>query len=183
MTKCQHRWEMTNIRFGFIVFEKCFHCNGLRTYFSEEDNPILGDRYREGDCQWTRVENAQSFMFDLKCKECNRVEKFDDLMGLMHCTGCLPDCELDILQKKYEAEKTWIVIAFGFLPAAHKKPISARKLDILTDYFNQRRDTSRSKIKVLSFNLIKDLSLCRGDFIFDVGMLSREPQEDRKPIF
>ena len=183
MSNCQHIWDMINIQFGFIVFEKCFHCNGLRTYFSVEDNPILGDRYREGDCHWTRMENAQSFRFDLQCTKCTHMEKFDDLMGLLHCTGCLPDCELDILRKKYETERTWTIVAFGFLPEAETTPIPEYKLDILTDYFNQRRDTLRSKIKVLSFNLIKDLPRCRGDFIYDVGMLSQEPLKDRKSVF
>jgi hypothetical protein len=104
-------------------------------------------------------------------------------MGLLHCSGCLPACEVEILQKKYEAERTWILVAFGFLPQAKTKPIPPYKLDILTDYFNQRRDTSRSRIKIVPFNLIKDLSLCKGDFIHDVEMLSLEPPGVRKPLF
>ena len=183
MSECQHQWEMTNIQFGFVVFEKCFHCNGLRTYFSLEDVPVLGDKYREGDCYWSRVENAQSFRFDLKCTRCNQSEKFDDLMGLLHCTGCLPDCEVEILRKKFEAERTWILVAFGFLPTAQTKPIPSYKLDMLTDYFNQRRDTSRSRIKIVPFNLIEDLSRCKGDFMHDVEMLSLEPPKGRKAIF
>jgi hypothetical protein len=183
MTKPQHEWEMINIRFGFIVFEKCYQTNELRTYFSTEDHPLLGDRYREGEKHWTRMENAQSFQFDLHCKNTEKVEKFNDLMGLMYCTGCLPECEIDKLRRKYENEKTMLVIAFGFFPKAIENPIPQNKLDILTDFFNQRRDTSRSKIKVMPFNLIKDLSVCEGDFIFDVGMLSKEPPTERKPLF
>ncbi len=184
MPECQHQWEMTNIQFGFVVFEKCFHCNQLRTYFSAEHTSLLGDKYREGDHYWSRVENAQSFRFDLQCTQCNRLEKFDDLMGLLHCTGCLPDCEIEALRKKYEAERTWILVAFGFLPRAKTEPIPPDKLDALTDYFNQRRDTSRSRIKIVPFNLIGDLSRCKGDFVHDVGMLSTEPPpKDRKPLF
>jgi hypothetical protein len=183
MSKCQHQWEMTNIQFGFVAFEKCFHCNDLRTYFTTEDTPILGDKYREGDHYWSRVENAQSFRFDLQCAKCNHTEKFEDLMGLLHCTSCLPDCEVEILRKKLEAERTWIVVAFGFLPRAKTEPIPPHKLEMLTDYFNQHRDTSRSRIKVVPFNLIKDLSRCKGDFIHDVGMLSLEPPPGRKPLF
>lgn len=184
MSECQHRWEMTNVRFGFVVFEKCFHCSQVRTYFSTEQVSILGDKYREGDHFWSRVENAQSFRFDLRCTRCNSLEKFDDLMGLLHCTSCMPECEIEALQKKLEAEKTWVLVAFGFLPQAKTEPMPARKLDVLTDYFNQRRDTSRSRIKIVSFNLIKDLSRCKGDFIHDVEMLSAEPPaKDRKPLF
>jgi hypothetical protein len=183
MSECQHHWEMTNIQFGFVVFEKCFHCDGLRTYFSLEDTPILGDKYREGPHFWSRVENAQSFRFDLRCTKCNHLEKFDDVMGLLHCTGCLSDCKVEALRLKYEAEKTWILVAFGFLPAMEPESIPSYKLDILSDYFNQRRDTSRSRIKIVSFDLIEDISHCRGDFIHDVGMLSLEPPPERKSPF
>lgn len=184
MSDRQHAWEMTNIEFGFIIFEKCYQTGELRTTFSTEDHPILGDRYREGEKHWTVVEIAQSFSFDLKDSVSGTLEKYDTLMGLMHCTGCMPDCELDIQRKKYEAEKTWIVIAFGYLPEAVNKPFPQKKLDILTDYFNQRRDTSRSRIKVLPFTMIKDLPRCRGDFILDVGMLSKEaPPKERTPVF
>ncbi len=183
MPECQHQWEMTNVRFGYVVFEKCFHCNSLETYFTTEANPILGDKYRDGDCFWSVVENAQSFQFDLRCTKCGHVEKFEDLMGFLHCTGCLDDCQVDIMRRQLEAKKTWILVAFGFLKKKGKHTVPSYKLDILTDYFNQRRDTKRSKIKILSFDLITDLSNCRGDFIHDVGMLSTEPIAERKPIF
>jgi hypothetical protein len=90
---------------------------------------------------------------------------------------------VEALRLKYEAEKTWILVAFGFLPVAGPESIPSYKLDILSDYFNQRRDTSRSRIKIVSFDLIDDLSHCRGDFMHDVGMLSLEPPPERKPLF
>ena len=183
MPECKHQWEMTNVRFGFLVFEKCFHCNEIRSFFTEEQNPHLADEYREGDCFWNRVENAQSFMFDLECKKCGKKEDYSDLMGFMHCTGCRENCEIDKIQKKYEKERTWIMIAFGFLKKEETEPVPDYKLEILNDFFNQRRDTSRSKIKFVSFDLIDDLSKCKGIFIHDVGMLSREPQIERKPLF
>jgi hypothetical protein len=185
MADCGHQWEMTNIRFGFVAFEKCYHCNRQRTFFSHEQVPFLGEKYREGDHFWSRVENPQSFQFDLQCRSCNCVEPFSDLMGLLHCTGCLPDCGVDILRRQYEAARTWIVVAFGFLSEldTRPQPILPRKLQILTDYFNQRRDVSRPRIAVISFDLISDFSQCRGDFLHDVGMLSQEPPQDRRPPF
>lgn len=183
MPECHHRWEMTDVRFGFVVFEKCIHCNALATYFTTEVNPILGDKYRDGDCFWNRVENAQSFQFNLRCTKCGQVVKFNDLMGFLHCTGCLANCQVDILQKRLEAERTWVLVAFGFLHKDGQQPIPQSKLDVLTDYFNQRRDTTRSRIKILSFELIENLSQCRGDFIHDVGMLSTEPPKERQHLF
>jgi len=183
MSMCQHHWEMTDIQFGFVVFEKCFHCNSLRTYFTAGDAPVLGDKYREGDCYWSRVENAQSFTFNLRCVKCGQVESFTDLMGLLHCTGCLTDCRVEVLQQELERQQTRILVGFGFLPRVETRQMPASKLDILADYFNQRRDTSRSRIKIVSADLIDDLSCCRGDFIHDVGMLSMEPPTERKTLF
>jgi len=183
MTECKHQWEMTDVQMGYIAFEKCFHCDGIRTYFSTEDSFLLGDKYREGPHFWSRVDNAQSFQFNLTCAKCKEIENYDNLMGLMYCTGCLQDCDIEILQKKYNKDRAMVLVAFGFFPESKLNPITPFKIDLLTDYFNQRRDTSRSKIKILPFDLIKDLSLCRGDFLHDMGMLSQEPPGERQPVF
>ena len=179
MTECQHEWEMTNINYGFIVFEKCSHCNGLRTYFSPM---VVGEDYREDQCIWQCMENAQSFTFDLKCKKCQALEKYDNMMGFMYCTSCLPECHIEIKQQEYAKQKAWVIVAFGFLPVSDFNKFTDQRLQILEDYFNQRRDTSRSTIKVLSYELIEKFSLCKGEFIFDVGMLSLEPPKERKKL-
>ncbi|MDZ7270568.1 MAG: hypothetical protein ONB17_03035 [candidate division KSB1 bacterium] len=183
MAKCTHLWQMAHVRFGLIAFEKCFHCGMVRTYFSPEDALPLGEEYREEEHFWSRVETAQSFRFDLECSRCGQVEDFSQLMGLMHCTGCLSDCPVEQQRKTLERQRTWLVVAFGFLPQAMHTPIPEHKIAILTDYFNQRRDTSRSRIKVVPFNLIPDLARCTGEFLHDVGMLSQEPPGARKPLF
>lgn len=183
MEKCAHHWEMENVQFGFVYFEKCFHCNELQTYFSMEDSAAVGEEYREGAHFRNVLEKAQSFTFSLKCDKCKQVETYTDMMGLLYCTECIADCEIDIMQKKLAAEKTWLIIAFGHLPQAIEEPMPDIKLDILTDYFNQRRDTKRSRIKIVPFNLIKSIPQCKGEFIHDVDMLSTEPPGDRRPIF
>ena len=179
MNECSHRWRMVDISFGFTVFEKCSHCQGVRTYFSPQDT---WDEYTEGQCTWSIVENAQSFRFNLQCIKCSFLEKYDDLLGLLYCTSCLDDCPIERLRRDYEKEKTSILVAFGFLPEALKHPLSPKKLDILTDFFNQRRDTSRSKIKIIPFNLIDKISMCKGEFIHDVGMTSLERPGERAQL-
>jgi hypothetical protein len=170
---------MINIQFGFTVFEKCSHCQTVRTYFSDKDT---WDEYVEDDCTWSIVENAQTIRFDLQCKECKHTEKFNDLLGLLYCTSCLDDCRVEQLRKEYEEQRISILVAFGYLPEVLTHPISPKKLEILSDYFNQRRDTKRSKIKLLPCSLIEKLSLCKGEFIHDVGMLSLEPPGERTPL-
>ncbi len=180
MAECQHRWAMINQQFGFTVFEKCSHCQSVRTYFSLHDT---WDEYKEGQCHWAIVENAQTFKFDLQCSNCGKVEKFDDLLGLLFCTSCIADCEVEIIRRECAKDRIFILVAFGFLPEAESQPIPERKLQILSDYFNQQRDTSRSRIKIIWFDKIKSLPLCRGEFIHDVGMFSLEAPEERKPLF
>jgi hypothetical protein len=182
MAQCRHTWEMTNITFGFVVFERCFHCQQLRTFFSQEDHPYLGEGYKEEDHYWNRMEAAQTFQFDLTCGQCGQTVAFRDLMGLLHCTGCLADCPVNVRREQLEKERTFVLVAFGFLPHALEKLFPEEKLDLLSEYFNARRDTTRSKIKILPFTLIKDLPRCKGDFIHDVGMLSQEPVTERKPL-
>ncbi len=178
MSQCQHQWKMTNIEFGFTVCERCAKTQEVRTYFSLEDT---WDQYVEGDNYWTIVENAQTFRFDLKCTACNRLEKFDELMGIMYCPGCTDECKVEIQRKKGLASKTFVLVAFGFLPQALSNPLPQDKLDVLSEHFNQRRDTRRSTIKIIPFTDIEDISQCKGEFIRDVGMLSLEP-EDKKTL-
>lgn len=180
MAACTHQWKLTNIQFGFVVFERCSNCPTVRSYFSVQDT---WDDYIEDDHHWSIVENAQTFRFDLECANCDEYAAFDDLLGLMYCTSCLEECEVEVLRKKYEADKTWILVGFGRLPESMTEPLAAEKLQILSDYFNQRRDTSRSTIKILPNSLIEKISLCRGEFIHDVGMLSLEPPGERKALF
>lgn len=179
MATCQHRWEMAGVEFGFVAFERCFHCDGLRTFFTTEQVPLLGDEYREGRCYWSRVENAQSFRFGLRCARCGERHTFEELMGLLHCSGCDPACEVDRLRLQAEAEGEWVLVGFGFADKGGPTPIPQAKLEILADYFNQRRLASRPRLRLLSFELIGEVSHCHGDFLHDVGMLSLEPPPPR----
>jgi hypothetical protein len=176
---------MTQVQFGFIVFEKCFHCNHVRTYFTEENIVVIGDEYREDDHFWLRVENAQSFRFNLKCSACGAVERFDDLMGLLYCTACRPDCRIEIQRKRLEKNRTFLILASGFLKESAAKPqqLSAQKLGALEEYYNRRRNTSRSRIAIVPFDLEDGFSACKAEFLHDVGMLSPEPVTDRKAPF
>lgn len=179
MAACQHQWEMADVEFGFVAFEKCFHCDGLRTFFATEQVPILGEEYREGRCFWRRVENAQSFRFGLRCARCGEHQTFEELMGLLHCTECDPNCEVDRLRRQAEAEGFWTLVGFGFTDRSGPTPIPKAKLEILADYFNQRRLPSRPRLRLLSFEQIDELSRCQGDFLHDIGMLSLEPPPAR----
>ena len=69
--ECIHNWQMINVAYGFIITEKCSKCNDISTYFTFEDRPPL-EEYREGDHFWNVMESAQSFHFDLQCRNAVR---------------------------------------------------------------------------------------------------------------
>jgi hypothetical protein len=168
---------MINVQSGFIITENCFKCKKTSTYFSYEDRPPL-EEYRQGDHFMNVMGSVQSIRFDLKCTVCNRIITLDELCGLMLCTGCDEKCRIYTQMKELEKERTWIYIALGFLPHEEKKQISEEKIAVLEEYFNQRRKSSRSRIKILADTMIDNMSLCLGETIRDAGMLSLQPPDN-----
>jgi hypothetical protein len=96
----------------------------------------------------------------------------EELLGLMMCTGCDKECDVNIQMKELAKEKTWVYVAFGYLPIEEKKQLTQEKIAILEEYFNQRRKSAKSKIKIVSHELIKDITNCYGEVIMDTDMLT-----------
>ena len=175
--KCSHSWKMVNIAYGFVITEKCYQTDKVATYFTFEHKPPL-EEYREGDHFWNVMESAQSFRFDLKCTKCGLITTFDELMGLMMCTGCDKTCEVDIIRKKLASDRTWVYVAFGFLPINERKQLTQEKILILENYFNQRRKSSKSRIKIVSHEMVKNFATCYAEVIKDIDMLCLTAPEE-----
>ncbi len=173
----QHLWEMVNIQYGFITTERCFHCDKVVTYFSSEGKPPL-EEYRDGDHFWNVMETAQSIRFDLQCTTCGTLVELKELMGLMMCTGCDEKCQVDALMKKHALERTWVYVAFGFLPIDETQQLPNEKIAILEEYFNQRRKSSISRIKIVSHEMVKNYATCYAEVIRDLDLLSLTPPEN-----
>jgi len=174
---CKHSWEMTNVKPCFIITEGCFECKKISTYFSLEEKPPI-EEYRDEKHIWNVLGHAQSIRFDLQCKKCGKLVKLEEFAGLMMCTSCEENCKVCSLMQELEKERTWVYVAFGFLPPDERKQLDKEQISVLEDYFNQRRQSSTSKIKIVSGDLIDDFSLCYGDIIKDVDMLSTKPPEN-----
>ena len=144
--RCEHRWGMANVLNGYIITEKCFHCDKVSTSFISQIKPAL-EEYRDGEHFWNVMESAQSFRFDLQCGKCGFLVPFGELMGLMMCTGCDETCEVDILRRQLEPMRQWVYVAFGFLPRNERKQPTKEKIQIIEDYFNARRRSTNSRVK------------------------------------
>ena len=174
--ECKHHWKMVNVKPGFIITETCYRCKKISSYFSFEETPPL-EEYRDKDHFWNVIGSTQSISFDLKCDHCGDIVGFTELSGLMMCTGCDESCKVFKMMKELEKERTWLYVAFGFLPIGEREKISPEKISILEDYFNTRRKSSTSRIKIIGSELIENISTCYAEVIQDVGMLSLKKTE------
>lgn len=176
---CSHLWQMVNVGYGYIITEQCSDNKTVATYFSKDEPPL--EEYRDGEHFWNVMETAQSIRFDLQCTKCKQLENFNQLMGLMMCTGCIDDCEVNRLLLELKPERTYVYVAFGFLPVEEKKQLSADQLTILEAYFNQRRRTSAtgspsdSRIKIVGHDMVENYATCYAEVIRDLDLLSLQP--------
>jgi hypothetical protein len=172
--ECSHFWEMINVANGLVVMKKCFHCAKVSTCFIFHNYPPL-EPCHEQEHFWNFMESDPALHFDLKCTKCNTLVKLDELVGLMFCTGCDQTCDVDILRRKLEPENTRIYIALGHRPIDERKKLSEEKNSILQDYFSQQCCSLKSKIKLVSHEMIKSIETCYAKIIKDVEMLFMVP--------
>ena len=172
-TSCSHVWKMKDIMLGFIVTEKCYHCANERNYFTLENNPPF-EEYRDGVHLWNIMGISQTQRFNLVCELCGEEVNLRELYGMMMCTACDKDCRAGQLQAKLEPERMWVYVAYGFLPITERKQLSAEQIKCLEDYFNQRLVNSKSKIKVVSQDMVRDMNNCYAMVVKDDSMLCLE---------
>jgi hypothetical protein len=141
----------------------------IATYMSFEASPPL-QQWRDGEHLWNVIETAQSIRFDLSCGSCGTLVTYDELLGLMMCTGCDENCRVHQLQQKLAPERTWVYVAYGYRPVEEKKQLSEDKIAVLETYFNQRRQSSRSRIRIVSHELVSDISKCYAEVIKDMDL-------------
>ena len=168
--KCSHVWEMVNVASGLIVMKKCFHCGKVSTCFCFHDKLPL-EPCREGEHFWNFVEGDPTFHFDLKCLNCGTLVKFSELVGLMMCTGCDERCEVDVLRRELEPEKTQVCIALGRRPIEERKQLPEDKITFLQDYFDQQGKSLKSRIKVVPDAMVRSIDNCYAEVIKEVDML------------
>lgn len=173
---CTHSWQMTNVRYGFVVAEKCYHCKMERTYFAAEHTPPK-EEYREGEHFWDYMGSAQSVQFGLKCDRCGLEVSFDDVLGLLTCAGCTPDCDAHVMSRICEDQRIWVYVALCYQPDVVSKNEMGDRLAILSQYFNARIRTPGKKILIVPGWLVKEIDICRGTVLKDVGMFEVEPEE------
>jgi len=169
-----HRYEMVNVRPGYVIVEHEVFSKQMRSYFSPEAVPPV-EEYREGPKIWKFSGMAQSFQFDLSDRTTGQVTKFDDLLGLAPYSGCPADSDVHRLGDLAQAEKIWIYVAITHGPVEGTRQAAwLEKLRILNRYFGERVATPNKKILILPdyFGLYKEFS--HGQILADFGLTAME---------
>ena len=167
---CHHQWTMTNVRPGYLVIEGCFHCRNRISFFSEEAVAPIDD-YHEGEHFWSHLSHYQAAQFDLKCEKCDAEIPLRDVMALMLCTKCDPNCGCYAAATQEPGKKTWVYAALcANTSHSPNKCIAPESLRALNEYFNQGTKDPAKKIAVVPCSLRKSVDTCQGIVLADFGL-------------
>jgi len=169
MDICIHKWEMTNIRHGYLVVEGCAQCGGRSSFFSTEAIAPI-DEYQEGEHFWTYFGSSQAVKFDLKCTKCEKIVNLNDMLGLMLSICEEPGCELAGISKR-QGKGIWIYVALcADNTHSSSKCVSDAGIKALNEYFNQFIKKPGKNIMVVPCRKCCNPDRCRGIVLADVGL-------------
>ncbi len=173
-TETTHRYEMVNVRPGYVIVERDLFSSAVRSYFSAEPVPPK-DEYREGNRIWKYSGMAQSFQFDVRDNTTGEVVKFRELLGLVYYGSSPENSDLHRIGEIAHENKISIYAAITYEgPDGSRINLSPEKVRILNRVFNDRIRTPEKKILILPdlFNLYRAVSY--GEIMIDFGLTSME---------
>jgi hypothetical protein len=167
---CRHRWTMANIRHGYLVIEGCFHCRSRISFFSAEPVPPIDD-YMEGEHFWSHLGDFQASRFDLRCEKCSAEVPLTDVMALMLCMRCNPECGVYQAGEPGPGKRTWVYVALC-ADTSHTKArcVPEAGLGALNEYFNAGLHDPGKLIRIVPCDLRNSVDTCQGVVLADVGL-------------
>jgi hypothetical protein len=167
---CRHHWAMAHIRHGYLVIEGCFHCRSRISFFSEEPVPPIDD-YMEADHFWSHLGDFQASKFDLRCDKCSRDVALNDVMAMMLCMRCNPDCGVYQAGSQDPGRKSWVYVALcADTSHARRRCVSKTGLRALNEYFNTGLSDPAKRILIVPCELRESVDRCQGVVLADVGL-------------
>ncbi len=168
------RYEMVNVRPGFLMIEQEIHTLAKRSYFVAETVPPL-EEYREGNAFWKPLDAAQTFQFDMRDTETGAVVTFDELLGLLYYGCC--DKGSDIYKMGDLAHDVRVSVYVAITTAEKdgtRSTLPLEKVRILNRLFNDRLVSPHKKLLILPdlFGLAREISY--GQMAIDFGLTSME---------
>lgn len=170
------RFEMVNVRPGYVIVEKEVFSQACRSYFSAEPVPPK-EEYWEGKQIWKTVGQAQSFRFDIRDNQTGGVHTFDEMLGLLYFACCPPHSDIYRIGEVAQDNKIFLYIAVTYEgPDGKRVDLPPEKLHALNQAFNERLHTPGKKILILPdlFGLYAEFS--HGQIMIDFGLTSLQSE-------
>jgi len=169
-----YRYEMVDVRPGYIVIEHELKSKAMRAYFCPDPVAPI-EEYREGNRIWQHTATAQSLRFSIRDSRSGEVTPFDELLGLAFYGSCPKGSEIfEIGDIALEHMVSIYVAVTGEGAGGERVGLAIEKLRILNRYFNERLRNREKKILILPdrFDLYREFS--HGHIMVDLGLTAME---------
>jgi hypothetical protein len=169
-----YRYDMVNVRPGYIVVEHEVQSKAMRAYFSPDPVAPI-EEYREGNRTWKHTATAQSIRFSIRDARTGEVASFDELLGLAFYGSCPKGSEVWEIGDLAQEHKVSIYVAVtGEAADGTRGGLAVEKLRVLNRYFNERLRDREKKILILPdrFGLYREFS--HGHIMVDLGLTAMD---------
>jgi hypothetical protein len=146
--KRDRRYEMVNVRPGYLMIELENHTLARRCYFVAERTPPL-EEYREGNRFWKPQEAAQTFQFDVRDTQTGQVVPFGELAGLLYYACCAKDSTVYQMGDLAHDQRVSLYVAITTEGEEGHAPMPLEKVRILNALFNERLTSPQKKVLIL----------------------------------
>lgn len=146
--KRDRRYEMVNVRPGYLMIELENHTLARRCYFVAERTPPL-EEYREGNQFWKPQQAAQTFQFDVRDTETGAVVPFGELAGLLYYACCAKDSTVYQMGDLAHDQRVSLYVAITTEGEEGHAPMPLEKVRVLNTLFNERLTSPGKKVLIL----------------------------------
>ena len=167
------RYEMVNVRPGWLMIEQEEHTHAERSFFVAERTPAW-EEYREGNSFWRPQEAAQTYQFDVRDTATGEVVTFDELAGLLYYARCKKESVVRQIGELAHDERISVYVAITIEADDGPVPLPPEKVRVLNALFNGRLRSPGKKVLILPdlFGLQRQISY--GQVTVDFGLTSME---------
>ena len=168
------RYEMVNIRPGYLMIEQEEHTLVRRSYFVAEPTPPW-EEYREGNVKfWRPREAAQTFQFDVRENATGEVTSFEEMAGLLYYACCAKDSAVYRLGELAHDQRISLYVAITTEDEDGPAPISLEKIRVLNALFNERLATPGKKVLIVPDVFDLHRAITYGQIAIDFGLTSMD---------
>lgn len=167
------RYEMVNVRPGYMMIEQENHSFAWRSYFVAERTPPM-EEYREGTQFWKPQEAAQTFQFDVRDTKTGEVVRFGELAGLLYYACCAKESAVYQMGDLAHDQRVSLYVAITVEGTEGGAPLSLEKVRVLNALFNERLTSPRKTVLIVPdlFDLRRQITYQQ--IAIDFGLTSME---------